>query len=685
MKSFANYSRGDVLSEALSSPVEYYMTDDTTLPTAIYSAFTIDGNKYVMAFVQSNAKNTYVMEVGKTSEAGGKVMWWRFHKPGDLITVLSTAVKFAESAMFVLGPQVKAFAVKFRPSVASSVSVAERIVERLVKRSFIKTMTYVPVNQPSVDPGNHWYDKEKFIFIVRKNQPLGGLFKGPEFAKYSGSEDSNFVKNGVDAEIVAAIKPKKVVKQSVKVAPSTKHTFGKYAIDVSNPEILDQIKNAKPAASSQPAEKPVEHFNSFYPQSVEDLIAAIETIPAFSPLMNSVKKYGYDEKKFNINNLEYVTSKLPVEQKDLLTHVGLLNSITGKPKPGEFKHAMENIGSVKPNEKFKANAQKYLQTHPNVTGANKPTNSSTNKQTSDFPVESLVATLPGSGTGASAQFIHGAWSVPGFSLSQVEKHLNQDLGYYEEVQKTSGFSTLVSYSGSQYTSFNNPLRVVIGKLLDPEGFKQPYYNHTPDQVIAGKIMTLAKMFDKVKPLSESMWVYRGTSIPDASKKNIVPGYEYVDPAFMSTSIKPDISFGYDRMRIFLPKGSKVIPILNNSKHSNEKEVLLPPSSVIKILEVEEISGQTAMTGVFIGSAHKSIIDELKKMQKQLTSESAEYIVDLLDKVIVEMTKQYDAEEKFGAYNPEDKFGGEYNAELAELIAKAIKNKRFKIEEPSKEK
>lgn len=680
MKRFADYS--NVLNEALSSPVEYYMTDDTVLPTSIYAAFTIDGNKYVMAFVQSNAKNTYVMEVGKTSEAGGKVMWWRFHKPGDLIQVLSTAVKFAESAMFVLGPNVKAFALKFRPTVAGSVGVAERIVEKLVKRSYIKTMTYVAVKQPEVDPGTHWYHKERFIFVVRKNQPLTGLFKGPEFNKYAGSEDANIVKNGIDAEIVAAIKPKKVVKQSVDTTPSTKYTFGKFDVDVSDPKLIDKIRNVKPAASSQPAEKPIEHFTKVYAQTAADFIAVMETIPALSSLINSVKKYGYDEKKFNINNLEYVTTTLPVEQKDLLTHIGLLSSITGKPRPDEFKHAMEKIGSVKPNENTKANAQKYLQTHPNVTGANKSTNSSSNKQISNFPVESLVATLPGSGT--STQFKGGTWAVEGFNLSQVETHLNQDLGYYEDVQKISGFSTLVSYSGSQYTSFNNPLRAVIGKLLNPE--HQSYYtDYTPDQVIAGKIMTLAKMFDKVKPLPESMWVYRGTSIPAESKKNIVPGYEYVDPAFMSTSIKPDISFGYDRMRIFLPKGSKVIPILNNSSHKNEKEILLPASSVIKILEVEKINGQAAMTGVFTGSAHKSIIDELKKIKNQLTSESSEYIVSLVHRMITEMTKQYDTEEKSHAYNPEDKFGGEYDFELAELIAKAIKDKRFKVEEPSGEK
>ena len=143
------------------------------------------------------------------------------------------------------------------------------------------------------------------------------------------------------------------------------------------------------------------------------------------------------------------------------------------------------------------------------------------------------------------------------------------------------------------------------------------------------------------------------------------------------SLKSDISFGKDKMRIFLPKGSKVVPILNHSKHSSENEILLPPSSVIKVVETEVVNDRLGIHGVFMGSAFKSITQMLKK---QLTMAEDYDSINQLKGFIA----MYEEDEKQEKYNPNDKFGGEYDAELADLIRDAIAKGKVKVEAPNEE-
>jgi len=172
-----------------------------------------------------------------------------------------------------------------------------------------------------------------------------------------------------------------------------------------------------------------------------------------------------------------------------------------------------------------------------------------------------------------------------------------------------------------------------------------------------------------------LWVYRNTYLPD--KSVIIPGYQYVDPAFLSTSLRDDLSFGGDQMRIYLPKGSKVIPILNHSKHSGEQEILLPPCSVVKVVEVvkDSSSGKMGIQGVFMGSAFKSITSELKKKLK--LSEEYNSMRDILE--ILAMN-----EEKEPPYDPAGKFSDIHDQELDELISNAIAKGKLEVDPPKKE-
>jgi hypothetical protein len=294
---------------------------------------------------------------------------------------------------------------------------------------------------------------------------------------------------------------------------------------------------------------------------------------------------------------------------------------------------------------------------------------------SNIDPNELVATMPGSGIvvkidGTSFDEVDGSWETK-------KKHIQYELGYQEEVGKLKTLTNVKSYSGHMYDSYNEPLRNTLKKLF--AGQQLNSYEIQQITSNTGKFQKLFKAFNDIKPLPESLWVYRGTSIPGSIKESVVPGYDFVDPAFLSTSLKPNISFGFDRMRIYLPKGSKVIPVLGHSKHPSEQEILLPPSSIIKVVEIEIIgSNRYAIQGVFTGSAFKSITEMLKK---QLTMAEDYGSIRSLKELIMEQENNQSNKK----YNPEGKFGGQYDAELADLISDAIAKGKVKVDPPKTEK
>ena len=198
---------------------------------------------------------------------------------------------------------------------------------------------------------------------------------------------------------------------------------------------------------------------------------------------------------------------------------------------------------------------------------------------------------------------------------------------------------------------------------------------------------MARIFEKLKPLPESMYVYRSTMVPYEMRKAIVPGYEYVDPAFTSASLRTDVTIGgKDRMRIFLPKGSKIIPILEHSQHGPEQEIILPPTSIIKVVEAEVRKGddfneeRIFFQGVYTGFAYKSIVEKLKKGLTEAV-ESRRILLSLQRMISMSEEKKEDC------YDPEGKFGGTYDWNLATLITKAIEDGDIEIDvpvDPSKE-
>jgi hypothetical protein len=303
----------------------------------------------------------------------------------------------------------------------------------------------------------------------------------------------------------------------------------------------------------------------------------------------------------------------------------------------------------------------------------------------DIDMTEFKSTMPGTGTNEVK--IEGTFFVESseYDIGTIRQHLQNGLDYYGAIENlpNSVYSTVINYSGSGYSSFNNPLRKIVSKLFR----KEPLTQSEIGELTSGtkKIAKLAKIFEKLKPLPESMYVYRSTLVPYEMREAIVPGYEYVDPAFTSASLRTDVTIGgKDRMRIFLPKGSKVIPILEHSQHGSEQEIILPPTSIIKVVEAEErtVDGSSRIffQGVYTGFAYKSIVEKLKKGLTEAT-ENRRILLSL--QRMIDMSE----EKKEDGYDPEGKFGGTYDWNLAALITKAIKDGDIEVDvpvDPSKE-
>lgn len=681
MESFSSYSNIE-LTESLNTPQEYYMTDDTKMPNSIYAAFDIDGDKYIMSLEQTSDTGVFVLEIGKTGSTGGKTYWWKFHKPNHILPVLATAMHFVQSSTAWLGPKMKGIAVQFKQGASDQMDRITRIAERIVKRSYVKSFTLVPVSQPAITSKDKYYhQKVRFLFIAKKGVPLTTLFSGKTFKKYS------FDGKQAPAEAVAELAPKKIKKPTNTLKPSTKYSFGEYDVDTpEDTEILDKVKDVKPVETAQ--EKPVEvdsyqkNIQSFGPLGSNGLSGLVQAMPAFQSMVKALQTYGFDESKLDWNNLRYRINQLSPVARDMLKDQGLLDVDSDDVK-NRWIAVMKKIGSQNQSSfstnivnKTKEQAKEFLKKHANYSPSSSSTSSSATppkSMKSDVDPYNIVATMPGSGI--VVKFKGKEWEETDGNVMTKKKHILENLGYNEEVGKLKSYNNIVSYSGSMYKNYNNPLRTSIGKLFKGEKLtaseiKSITSNHT-------KYQKLFKAFNDIKPLPESLWVYRGTFLNAAQKEKIVPGYEFVDPAFLSTSLKPDISFGRDKKRIFLPKGSKVVPILNHSKHSSENEILLPPSSVIKVVEVETVDGRLGIHGVFMGSAFKSITQMLKK---QLTMAEDYDSINQLKGFIA----MFEEDKKEQQYDAENKFGGEYDDDLADLISDAIKKGKVKVEGPDQE-
>lgn len=714
---FNNLNEDVLLAEALNNPKEYYMTDDTVLPGKMYGATTINGGTYIISLVEQNGEGIYTLEVGKVKKVGGKVGWWKFHNPSDILPVIATTLDFAKKAVTTVGPKLTGIAIRLHGQIGKR-KVAERIAIKALKKSSMNIFTVFQVTQVGEKQFTKKYN-HGYVFIGKKALSPEAIFKAKEFKEF-GFDPSKKDNTGALLKSLDSMKPKKPVKQTHTVAPSKKYTFGQYDLDVpSDTGLLAKLAAAKMSGAvkkyiekQSDADKKIAKLRAdvFEPEDMSSVGAfanILRTTPEFAKMANALRVNGFDVKKVNFDNLQYVYSQMSDLNKQLVdtmsafgslpdTNLGNIKGAVGQIWIEILKYMAEPVG-VSDEKHMKAiiayrNAKKEaaaegekLLATPSAGKIGSVKKKPTPKL--DIDMTEFKSTMPGTGTGEVK--IEGAFFAESsdYNVGVIRSYLQSEngLNYYNEINNLpkSVYKNVVNYSGSGYSSFNDPLRKIVSKLFR----KEPLTQSEIDELTSGtkKIAKMARIFEKLKPLPESLYVYRSTLVPYEMREAIVPGYEYVDPAFTSASLRQNVTIGgKDRMRVFLPKGSKVIPILEHSTHDGEQEIILPPTSIIKVIEAEErtVDGSSRIffQGVYTGFAYKSIVEKLKKGLTEAV-ESRRILLSLQRMISMSEEKKEDG------YDPEGKFGGTYDWNLAALITKAIKDGDIEVDvpvDPSKE-
>lgn len=220
-----------------------------------------------------------------------------------------------------------------------------------------------------------------------------------------------------------------------------------------------------------------------------------------------------------------------------------------------------------------------------------------------------------------------------------------------------------AYTGSSYDYYNGTLREAFNDVLlgekDESSMKFDQYMWSKYDK---EVRKMQEAFKQIEPIDFNMWVYRGSGLPKfVSPTNLHPGKFYVDPGFLSCAVHSTNSFGISnlKMRIFIPKGSRVIPVLNESSHSSEHEVILPASSVLKIIRYDKLTSKYSeedfhhITCVYTGTVFDDLYTKYK--EKYNLKEA---------KKPTPSKKGYDANKKFA--------GNPYNLKATKKITDMIK-------------
>lgn len=225
--------------------------------------------------------------------------------------------------------------------------------------------------------------------------------------------------------------------------------------------------------------------------------------------------------------------------------------------------------------------------------------------------------------------------------------------------------SIARYTGSYYSGMNSVFR--------EEYDKDSYVKMS---------VKMAKAFEVLKPLTESITVYRGSDWPakDEGKKM---GKMIIDPGFVSTSVVPGIALGFGSstfLVINVPAGSKVINTAHISQHDNEREIILPPYSLLKpykirSFDISEYSWKNIVFCVYMGTAYKSILN------KNFTKYLNEGIM-VFDGTSIKGLSDFMVEAKKPDNKKEDSKFYEKNAfkpEASDKILEQIKKGELKVE------
>lgn len=142
------------LEEALNTPVEFYMTDDTKMPREIYGAFEIDDRQYGISLIQTANDGIYELSFYFISNKTKRR--WSIKKSSDVRPCLSTVVKFFEASQAFINAKMKGVIIHI-PHKGQQSERFTNFMRRIIKTSYIKTYREVPIQKTSDKAMNYMF------------------------------------------------------------------------------------------------------------------------------------------------------------------------------------------------------------------------------------------------------------------------------------------------------------------------------------------------------------------------------------------------------------------------------------------------------------------------------------------------------------------------------------------------
>jgi hypothetical protein len=662
MQKFSQFLEEEFLAESLKSPVEFYMTDDTKLPREIYAAFDFDGTTYGLSLIESEYDRVYMLDFYRVVNV--KKRFWSFTKANHIRTCLSTVIKFMEACIPFVQNRMHGIIIDIPGKTGSEKYTT--FMERLIKRSYVKKYRSVPVVKTTDKARN-------YLFAVKIGVEPTSLFKTATFHK-------NFKFNAgkpiiTTDEMDQAKGYYKTIKQTVSLQPSKKFAFGALEVELTaDQETIDLLDAASEKHKLQKAGKIVE------PKQEKKTLVSIDTsvafkimssggmdsfhIPVESDIGNNqnkidlsyphlmavifkdafskIKQYGYDDAKFNVSNTEYASRQgfqlLPEKVRKSLIDSGLFlqNGMINLSSEYNTNLLKDTFKVFQLMDQFEVNTFESAM-QMKVPAETPQASSATSGKLKANEVIKLdldktpVSVVPGFETSNNSYALYFAQGMGFTESSENVKQKLESIFAMPEVKKwfekldvySPPGSYIYSYSGSGYMGVNDSLRYII---------KNKYFKIS--QIQGYGDVTAEKLIDYFKSsaptLSNGIWVYRNADIPDIDKYDV--GDDIIDPAFLSTSIRSSMSLGDSgnaRLKIYVPKGTRCLPILTKSQHDQEHEIVFAPMSVLRATEITNVQHpfenkiQRRIVCTMIGSAYESFYEAIKnEVQIELTEQNS---------------------------------------------------------------
>lgn len=649
------------LEEALNTPVEFYMTDDTKMPREIYGAFEIDDRQYGISLIQTAYDGIFELSFYFISNKTKRR--WSIKKSSDVRPCLSTVVKFFEASQAFISAKMKGVIIHI-PHKGQQSERFTNFMRRIIKTSYIKTYREVPIQKTSDKAMN-------YMFLIKRTIQPNALFTSAKFSKHFVFDPNTqeIQVNGLEEINV----PYKTIPNKVSLNPDPLLAFGKLEVNLHGEELLASLNNLKEInainTTSIDTSKGTPKFKISTTPKIDDKNVTITLKSILANMLpnayTNIQMYGFDENKIDINNLKYAFSQsysvLPEIMKDELKDADIVDS-GGDLKINNSVIKELVFKAMKDFETMGYDDQIIFQKAKDILQKSvKKSNSSTSKKILSHIkldltelTENIKTSVPSFEAANTSTFEDGEIGfvddTPIYDRINAIKNMPNMSNWYNNVDKsTSGFKALYRYCGPDAFDMNKELRYQVkAKKLSYDSINQ-------------KSKTLMNYFKNEAPrLDEAIWVYRNAELPE----HFDVGEEMIDPAFLSTSIHSPMSYGSEgqtRLKIFLPEGTMCLPVLDHSSHDNEREIVLPPFSVLKVIEkATDDSKRTYYVCVMVGNAMESFMN---------TKTGKEIMLESNDKKADKKEEKYDANKKYQSFT---------DKETSQKLSRMIKDGKLKI-------